>query len=267
VAVLTSVAIDHTDYLGSTREEIGREKAGIFRAGRPAVCADPHPPASVVARAEEIGANLVRIGRDYGFVNEATQWKYWGPGGKRFGLPFPALRGAHQLGNAATVFAVLGLLRDSLPVRSGALRDGLLAVELPGRFQVLPGRPTIVLDVAHNPHAAKILADELGAMGYYPQTFAVFGMYADKDMAGVAASMISRIDRWFVASLPGPRGAGADVMRDRLVAAGVDASAVQIFPDIASAFAAARDNAGETDRIVVFGSFLTVAAVLAATRC
>jgi dihydrofolate synthase/folylpolyglutamate synthase len=266
VAVLTSVAIDHTDYLGPTREEIGREKAGVFRAGRLAVCADPSPPASVVARAEEIDATLFRIGRDYGFVNEGSQWKYWGPGGKRFGLPFPALRGAYQLNNAATVLAVIDLLWDTLPVSGGALREGLLTVDLPGRYQVLPGRPTIVLDVAHNPQAASVLADELGAMGYHPQTIAVFGMFADKDMAGVAAAMTSRVDRWFIASLPGPRGASVDVMRDTLVAAGAEVNALQVFPDIASAFVAARDIAGETDRIVVFGSFLTVAAVLAVTR-
>jgi dihydrofolate synthase / folylpolyglutamate synthase len=266
VAVLTSVAIDHTDYLGPTRETIGFEKAGIFRAGRPAVCADPHPPASVVAFAEEMGATFLRIGRDYGYTNEGTQWKYWGPGGERFGLPFPALRGAYQLNNAATVLAVIDLLRDKLPVRSGAVREGLLTVELRGRFQVLPGRPTIVLDVAHNPHAAGVLAEELGSMGYHPQTIAVFGMYADKDIAGVAAAMNGRVDRWFVAPLPGPRGASVDTMRGALVAAGAAADAVREFPDIASAFTAARDNAGETDRIVVFGSFLTVAAVLAATK-
>ena len=266
VTVLTSVAIDHTDYLGPTREDIGREKAGIFRAGRPAVCADPRPPASVVAHAEEIGAKVFQIGRDYGFVNEGTQWKYWGPGGERFGLPFPALRGAYQLGNAATVLAVLDLLRETLPVRSGALREGLLTVELPGRFQVLPGRPTIVLDVAHNPHAATVLADELGVMGYFPQTIAVCGMFADKDITGVATAIMPRIDHWFIASLPGPRGANADIMRDKLVAAGVDTDALRIFPDIASAFVAARDMAGEADRIVVFGSFLTVAAVLVATK-
>ena len=266
VSVLTSVAIDHTDYLGSTREDIGREKAGIFRPGRAAVCADAHPPASVVARAEEIGARLVRIGRDYGFVNEGTQWKYWGPGGERFGLPFPALRGAYQLGNAATVFAVIDLLRDVLPVRAGALREGLLTVELPGRLQVLPGRPTVVLDVAHNPHAAGVLANEIGAMGFAANTTAVFGMFADKDVAGVVAAMKPRIDRWFVASLSGPRGAGADVLRERLLASGVTASAVRVFSDIASAYAAARENAAEADRIVVFGSFLTVAAVLAATK-
>jgi dihydrofolate synthase / folylpolyglutamate synthase len=266
VAVLTSVAIDHADYLGPTREDIGREKAGVFRSGRLAVCADASPPASVVARAEAIGAKLFRIGREYGFVNEGSQWKYWGPGGKRFGLPFPALRGAYQLNNAATVLAVIDLLWDTLPVSGGALREGLLTVDLPGRFQVLPGRPTVVLDVAHNPHAASVLADELGAMGYYPLTIAVFGMFADKDMAGVAAAMTSRVDRWFIASLPGPRGASAEATRDTLVAAGVDASALRVFPDMASAFVAARDTAGETDRIIVFGSFLTVAAVLAATR-
>ncbi len=277
IAVLTSVAIDHTDYLGTTRDDIGREKAGIFRSGRPAICADPRPPASVIARAKEIGATLYRIGRDYGYVNEDTQWKYWGPGkedaqgdgrvaNERFGLPFPALRGAYQLSNAATVLAVLDLLRSTLPVRGGALREGLLTVELPGRFQVLPGRPTVVLDVAHNPHAAAVLADELGAMGYHPATFAVFGMYADKDIGGVAAVMAPRIDRWFVAALPGPRGAGADDLRRRLASAGVDGGNVQDFKDIAAAYAAARMVAGEADRIVVFGSFLTVAAALATTR-
>jgi len=266
VAVVTSVAIDHTDYLGPTREDIGREKAGVFRAGRPAICADPRPPASVIAHAAEIGAPLIQIGRDYGFVNEGSQWKYWGPRGERFGLPVPALRGAYQLGNAATVIAIIDALRETLPVRSGALREGLLTVELPGRFQVLPGRPTIVLDVAHNPHAATVLADELGAMGYYPRTFAVFGMLADKDISGVVASMNPRIDGWFIAPLPGARGAGTGLISDALVAAGVDASALRNFPDIGSAFAAAREAAGEADRIVVFGSFLTVAAGLAAMR-
>jgi dihydrofolate synthase / folylpolyglutamate synthase len=266
VAVLTSVAIDHTDYLGTTREEIGREKAGIFRAARPAVCADPDPPSSVVTYASQIGTRLTRIGRDYGFVNEGTQWKYWGPGGERFGLPFPALRGAYQLNNAATVIAVTDLLRETLPVRGGALREGILTVELPGRFQVLPGRPTIVLDVAHNPHAAEVLADELGAMGFYPATIAVFGMFGDKDIAGVAAAMRERIERWFIASLPAKRGASVDVLRARLAAAGVDSRSIRDFPDIASALAAARGLVGEADRIVVFGSFLTVAAALAAAK-
>jgi dihydrofolate synthase / folylpolyglutamate synthase len=266
VAVLTSVAIDHTDYLGSTREAIGREKAGIFRAHRPAVCADLHPPASVLDAASGLGATLLLIGRDYGFVNEGTQWKYRGTGSERFGLPFPALRGSYQLVNAATVLAVLDQLRMTLPVSGGALREGLLTVELQGRFQVLPGRPTIVLDVAHNPHAARVLADELGAMGYHPETFAVFGVFADKDIGGIVTAMMPRVDRWLIAPLPGPRGVAADALHAKLLASGVAASAISMLPDIATAFAAARKLAGEADRIVVFGSFLTVAAALQRER-
>jgi dihydrofolate synthase/folylpolyglutamate synthase len=155
VAVLTSIDLDHQDYLGDTREAIGREKAGIFRAGRPAVCGDPEPPRSVIDHANAVGAPLLRIGVDYGATPEGTQWRYHGPGGARVGLPYPALRGAYQLGNAATVLAALGTLKDRLPVSSGAIRDGLVNVTLAGRFMVLPGRPVIVLDVAHNPHAAR----------------------------------------------------------------------------------------------------------------
>jgi dihydrofolate synthase/folylpolyglutamate synthase len=266
VAVLTSVAIDHVDYLGPTREDIGREKAGIFRAHRPALCAEPHPPASVLAAAKDIDATLLQIGRDYGFVNERTQWKYWGPAGERFGLPFPALRGAYQLANAATALAALEQLRMTLPVSAGAVREGLLTVDLPGRFQVLPGRPTIVLDVAHNPHAARVLADELGAMGFHPQTLAVFGVFADKDIPGIVAALKQRIDRWLIAPLPGPRGVATDALRAKLVTAGVEPSAIRTFSDIAAAYAFARETADEADRIAVFGSFLTVAAALQCER-
>lgn len=264
VAVITSVDIDHVDYLGPTREDIGREKAGILRAGRPAVCAEPVPPESVVAAAREIGAELCLIGRDYAYVNEGTQWRYRGPRTERFGLPVPALRGAYQLGNAATALAALDFLHARLPVSGGAVREGLLAVELPGRFQVLPGRPTIVLDVAHNPHAARALADALFAMGYHPETIAVCAMLADKDIAGVIAAMRPRVDRWLVAPLPGPRGAGGERMRDALLAAGVSAAAVRVCADVAHALDIARETAGEADRIVVFGSFLTVGAALTA---
>ncbi len=264
VAVITSVDVDHVDYLGPTREDIGREKAGIFRAGRPAVCAEPEPPASVVAAAQATGAQLHLIGRDYAFANEGTQWRFRGSRGERFGLPFPALRGAYQLANAATALATLDLMHMQLPVSGGAVREGLLTVELAGRFQVLPGRPTIVLDVAHNPHAARALAEALFAMGYHPETTAVYAMLADKDIAGVIEAMRPRVDRWYVAPLPGPRGASGEQLRDALLAAGVAAAAIRIHADVHGAFAAAREGAGEADRIVVFGSFLTVAAALAA---
>jgi len=266
IAVVTSIDLDHMDYLGPTREDIAREKAGIFRAGRPVVCAEPDPPSSLTEHARAIGAPVTQIGRDYGFLPEERQWRYWGPGGPRFGLPYPALRGAYQLANAATVLAVVDLLRERLHVSAGAIRDGLLAVELQGRFQVLPGRPTIVLDVAHNPHAARVLAATLGTMGYFPETFAVFGMLADKDVRGVIAAAKARIDRWFVATLPGPRGATADAIRTELAHAGIAPGAIRSFDTIESAFAAARGEVGETDRIIVFGSFLTVAAALAAAK-
>jgi dihydrofolate synthase/folylpolyglutamate synthase len=156
-------------------------------------------------------------------------------------------------------------MQERLHGPAGAVRDGLCTVHLQGRFQVLPGKPAIVLDVAHNPHAARVLASTLGTMGFFPGTIAVFGMLADKDVHGVIDAVKARIDRWFVATLPGPRGAAADALRARLEEAGVAPSAIRMFDDIDAGFAAAREDAGEADRIVVFGSFLTVAAALAAT--
>jgi dihydrofolate synthase / folylpolyglutamate synthase len=264
VAVVTSIDIDHVDYLGPTREDIGREKAGIFRAGRAAVCADPDPPSKLVNHALALGAPITLIGRDYGYVAEERQWSYWGPGGPRYGLPFPALCGAYQLANAATALAVLGLLRERIPVTAGAIRDGLVTVSLPGRFHVLPGRPAVVLDVAHNPHAARVLAATLTSMGFFPRTLAVFGILADKDVAGVIEMIRSRIDRWFVATLPPPRGATSEAVRAELLRAGVSDAAIGAFDDVRLALAAAREAADEADRILVFGSFLTVAAALAA---
>ena len=266
VAVVTTIGIDHVDYLGTNREDIGREKAGIFRSGRQAVCGDSDPPSSLVDHAGSIGAPLWRIGRDYRCVAEGTQWRYEGPGGGRYGLPLPALRGAHQLPNAATALAAIDALRDRLPVAGGAVRDGLVHVELRGRFQVLPGRPSIVLDVAHNPHAARVLSDALSTMGFFPRTFAVFGMLGDKDIDGVVQALAPRIDAWFVASLPGPRGASAARVASALSAAGIAPGAIRTFDDVAHAFGAARSEANETDRIAAFGSFLTVAAAFTAAH-
>jgi len=266
VAVVTSVDLDHMDYLGTTRESIGREKAGIFRAGRPAVCGDRDPPRSLVAHAHDIGAPLYVAGAEFDGVADDNQWRYRGPGGDRFGLPLSALRGRHQVGNAAVVLAVLGLVRAELPVSGGAIREGLVSVELEGRFQVLPGRPTTVLDVAHNPEAARILEAALSDMGFHPETHAVFGMLADKDIRGVVDAVKRRIDRWHVATLPGPRGAPADVLAGHLTAAGVAPASVRIYASIEDAWRGARDAASEADRIVVFGSFLTVAAALPAPR-
>jgi dihydrofolate synthase / folylpolyglutamate synthase len=256
-AVLTNVALDHQDYLGPDRESIGGEKAGIFRAGKPAVCADPEPPASVLQAAKELGADLRLIGRDFGFDAGAQQWNWWGTGTKRQALAYPALRGSNQLLNAATALAALAAVSTLLPVGMQAVREGLATVFVPGRFEVRPGRPVVVLDVAHNPHAAAVLAANLGSQGFFPNTIAVFGMLADKDIAGVVEKLADRVDSWHCGSLSGPRGTSGA----RLVAilAERGATRVRAHENIAAAFAAARGEAGENDRIVAFGSFLTVA--------
>ncbi len=266
VAVVTSVDLDHMDYLGPTRDDIAREKAGVFRAGRPVVCGEPHPPDPLLAHARALGAPVSLLGRDYGYVAADGQWDYWGPLGRRHGLPHPALRGPIQLANAATAIAALDLLHERLHVGAGAIRTGLVTVELAGRFQVLAGRPTIVLDVAHNPQAARVFAATLDAMGFHPRTIAVLGMLGDKDVDGVVRALRSRVDRWHVASLPGPRGAGAALLRERLLGAGVEAAAIHAFDDVAAALAAAKGEAHDADRIIVFGSFLTVGAALATLR-
>jgi len=266
VAVVTTVAIDHVDYLGATREDIGHEKAGIFRPAKPAICADPNPPSSLIAHAAAIGATLVRIGRDYGYTAQSAQWDYWGPGGARHGLPYPALRGNYQLANASTALCAADALRNRIPLSMGAVRAALVGIEWPGRFQVLPGRPVTVLDVAHNPQAAHAFADNLGGMGFHPRTIAVFGIMSDKDIDAVIAPLIPRVDRWEVATLPPPRGSSAEALRQRLQDAGVAPGAVREHVDPAAAYRAAREDAAEADRIIVFGSFLTVAAVLAAKK-
>jgi dihydrofolate synthase/folylpolyglutamate synthase len=261
-AILTSIALDHVELLGGTRESIGREKAGIFRRGRPAVIADPHPPRSVIDAAEAVGARLVLLGRDFRVERADDQWSYVGPAGRRAGLAHPALRGAIQLRNAAAALCALDELRDRLPVTMQDLRRGLSDVALPGRFQLLPGRPQVVLDVGHNPEAARILADNLAASGFAPHTTAVFGMLRDKDIGAVLREMAPRVTRWHVATLAGPRGSTADGLRDALLQAGVSAP-ISAFDSPAQAFSAAQNLSGQDDKIVVFGSFLTVGEVMA----
>jgi len=266
VAIVTTIAIDHTDYLGPTREDVAREKAGIFRPGRIAVCADRDPPAALIAHARAIGTPLLRLGVEFGYVAQANQWRYFGPGGTRNGLPYPALRGAYQLANAAAALTAIDVLRRRLPVPMGAVREALVGIELPGRFQVLPGRPVTVLDVAHNEQAALAFSDSLATMGFHPQTLAVFGIMADKDVDAVIAALKPRVDRWLIATLPPPRGATSGLLRARLEALGVAADAILAYEDPGAAYRAAREKAAEADRIIVFGSFLTVAAALAQAR-
>lgn len=266
-AIVTSVALDHMAYLGDTRDAIGTEKAGIFRAGKPAIVGDPLPPQSVLDVAATSGAELRLHGRDFGLGagSDRSQWQYWSWRGKKGGLAYPALRGANQLLNASAVIAALESLHAVLPVSMGAIRQGLMTVELPGRFQVLPGRPAVVLDVAHNPQAAAVLADNLGNMGYFPETWAVVGMLGDKDIPGTLQPLIGKVDHWLVCSLDGLRAVRSDAIAGVLVAAGVTGEVLQ-FDTPRHAFVHAREHAGENDRIAAFGSFLTVAGVMQALR-
>ncbi|HEY5632894.1 MAG TPA: bifunctional tetrahydrofolate synthase/dihydrofolate synthase [Burkholderiaceae bacterium] len=264
-AVVTSVDIDHTDYLGDTRESIGWEKAHIFRTGRPAICADPHPPHSLLAYAGEIDAKLWVMARDFGYTGDRQQWSYRGPHTRRNSLAYPALRGANQLLNAAAALAALEALRDRLPVSQQAVRRGLAAVTLAGRFQVLPGRPAVVLDVAHNPHAAAHLAQNLENMGFFPATWAVFGVMADKDVAGIVRALAGRVDHWLLVDLPGARAASSADLVALLAREGISAGenrTVRCFDSPREAYDAARGLVDDGDRILVFGSFLTVADVL-----
>jgi len=290
-AIITSIDLDHMEFLGNDRETIGREKAGIMRAGKPVVVSDPVPPQSILDHASALGADLWRFGQDFNFSGDKQQWSWVGRadagppqgstaplggsavhevtsvGAKTYrryaGLAYPALRGANQLVNASGVLAALTALRDRLPVTAQAVRNGLSMVELPGRFQIVPGQPTLVLDVAHNPHSVAALAENLDAMGFYPCTHAVFGAMADKDLAPMLARVGPLIDKWYFTDLPTARAASAEELAAKW-------QAVESRPDVTAtthkdpelALQAAVRAADPAGRIVVFGSFYTVGGVL-----
>ncbi|MBK9616261.1 MAG: bifunctional tetrahydrofolate synthase/dihydrofolate synthase [Uliginosibacterium sp.] len=262
-AIVTSVAMDHMDYLGDTREAIGFEKAGIFRPGKPAICGDPQPPASLLGHAEAVGSVLRVQGRDFGYRADKQQWDFIGQRLRRNSLAYPALRGATQLLNAASVLAALEALESRIPVSMQAVREGLMSVELAGRFQILPGRPAVVLDVAHNPQAVSTLAENLASMGFYRETWAVCGMLLDKDIEGSLGCLRGRVDHWLLCDLPGPRGAKAAHLEQVIRNAGDTASRISCFDSPSAAYRHGRGHAGEDDRILAFGSFLTVAEVMA----
>jgi len=268
VSIVTSVDIDHVDYLGGTRELIGFEKAGIFRTGKAAICSDPMPPQSLIDHAMEIGADLWLMGRDFNYSGDKQQWNYGGRSQRRSALAYPSLRGANQLLNASAALAALEALKLELPVGAQEVRTGLVTVELPGRFQVLPGRPSVILDVAHNPHAASALNQNLGNMGFHRYTFAVFGSMHDKDIDGVIKAMSEHVDHWCLTDLPSPRAAAASELAAKVQAIQPEREerSVNIFTTPGEAYSNAVSRAGENDRIVVFGSFLTVAGVMAARK-
>ncbi|WP_291937212.1 bifunctional tetrahydrofolate synthase/dihydrofolate synthase [Limnohabitans sp.] len=262
-AVITSIDIDHTAILGKDRESIGFEKAGIMRAGRPVIVSDPVPPQSVIDHAAAVGAELWLFGRDFNFSGDKQQWAWAGRDRRYSGMAYPALRGANQLINASGVLAALDALRQRIPVTAQAVRNGLAMVELPGRFQIVPGQPVLVLDVAHNPHSVAALAANLDAMGFYPTTHAVLGAMADKDLLPMLQKVNPMVDKWYFTDLPLPRAAkAADLQQAWQTQNTRTDTASSVHADPMQALQAAIEAADPADRIVVFGSFYTVGGVL-----
>jgi len=210
-----------------------------------------------------VGADAWRVGHDFNVSGDKQQWGWAGRGRRYAGMAYPSLRGANQLVNAAGVLAALAALREQLPVTAQAVRSGLLSAELPGRFQIVPGQPTLVLDVAHNPHAVAALTANLDAMGFFPTTHAVFGAMADKDLSAMLARIGPIIDKWYFTDLPTPRAFSGEQLLTQWQAQNTRKNTTaNVYADPESALQAALAGADPADRIVVFGSFYTVGGVL-----
>ena len=265
VALVTSIDLDHCDWLGRDRETIGREKAGIFRPGRPAIFGARDMPASIREHAQRIGAHLQQLGRDFDWTRSGERWSWRSSSGEQQDLPAPALHGEIQYDNAAAVLAALATVESRLKVPRAAIERGLRTVTLPGRFQVVrqDGPPQVewILDVAHNPAAARSLAAQLAARQVSGRTIAVCGVLGDKDVEGIVKELQGAFDAWVIVGLQGARALPPDVLAERVGQVGVKVQAVAA--DVSAGCLAARELAQNGDRIVVFGSFLTVGPALA----
>ncbi|MGL5974620.1 MAG: glutamate ligase domain-containing protein, partial [Aeromonas sobria] len=244
---------DHCDWLGDTREAVAVEKAGVYRAGKPAISGEPNPPATIASEAARLGACLRQVGVDFSGKEHETSWDYQGLNQWR-DLPKPAL----PLMNAVTVLAALESL--GLPLPESAIRDGLANARLAGRMQRLQSAPLVIVDVAHNPHSAAYLASQLRQMPCAGVRRAVVGMLKDKDMAGSLAELDGLIGQWYLASLTGPRAATAEQLA---IALGAGKGPVHCFDEVSGAYQAALAASSPDDMVIVFGSFYTVADILA----
>jgi dihydrofolate synthase/folylpolyglutamate synthase len=263
VAVVVSIGLDHQEFLGQTLDAIAREKAGIFRKGRVAVLGSRDMPPVLIDAAMALGATPKRLGSEFEYTRENSGWRYRGRRWDLTGLPTPALVGDTQFANAATALAALEELDARLPVSAAAVAQGLTSVHLVGRYQVIApggGKPSWILDVAHNADAARVLAQNLRAMPIGGRTLAVCGILADKDAAAIAAEVGECFDTWWLASIEDVRGTTGAVLKDRIV--GHVTVPLIVAADIAAACAAAAAAARPADRIVVFGSFHTVGPAL-----
>lgn len=259
--IVTSIDLDHMEFLGDTRECIGAEKAGVFRVNIPAICGDENPPNSLIEYSNRIGAPLKLIGRDFKVEADKESWTYRADQFSIEHMPMPALIGDFQLNNAACVLTAIQSLQYLLPVQVDAIETGLKTVKLAGRFQSWSNNPDIILDVAHNPHAAKSLAINLKQSRHQGKTIAVFAMLADKDITGVIQALSSEIDAWYVSTIDNIRGAAASSL-SKMILDTLPSAEVKIFNQVVDAFHQACIDANENDRIITLGSFFTVAEVM-----
>ena len=275
VAVIASVGLDHREYLGESLDAIGAEKAGIFRAGRPAVLGTADMPASVFARIATLGARALVAGRDFTWELAGERWSYRGQGLHLEDLVPSALAGSIQYRNAATAVTAVAALAAAAPLAAPldrrAVNAALEGVQLAGRFEIVPGPVEWILDIAHNEPAARVLAAHLTerALPGIPKspaptprrarTFAVVGVLGDKDAAGIAAALAPLIDHWIVCALPGARGGSAASLAERMQLRPGDFT---LEDSVEEGCARARSLAGSGDRVVVFGSFHTVGPAL-----
>lgn len=264
ISIVTAVGVDHVEFLGHDREQIGFEKAGIYRAGKPAICGDPNPPERLVAHAQQLGANLKMVDRDFRYIisDDLSSWQFNAGKWQLSGLPMPRL----PLANAATVLAALAELAHVPSVTS--IHAGLTKAQLPGRLQVIDEQPLTVLDVAHNPHAAAYLAQQLQQRWPGRPVRAVCGMLKDKDIVGTIASLANSISYWYCASIESARGLDAATLAAQVenVYAG-DYSGqggsppIHSFTNVKSAYESARADAKPGEIVLCFGSFLTIQAI------
>ena len=262
---ITTIDLDHQDWLGSDRDSIGREKAGIARSGRPAIVGEDAPPAGLLDALRGIGARVERAGQDFTVQIHGDSWRWTHRDGTVHELPRPALDAPVQFANAATAIAVLHALHDHLPVTSAAMAGALRRVRVSGRLQRIGERPLTLVDVGHNPQAARALAEWLDAERPAGRVFAVYGALSDKDTGGVIAALGSRIARWYLASLDRdtPRGLAADALATRL-AQTLPGAEAEAFSSVEAAWTAARGAASEDDVVLLFGSFFVASAALSA---
>lgn len=261
-SIVTSVGVDHEAFLGNTREAIAWEKAHVYRADKPAVCADPNPPHKLMEYAYKLGARVLLRGEHFKVRDEGEQLVFMIRGEEPLTVVRPALQGVNQVDNVAGVLALVTSLKERLPVTPEAINQALQSVQVTGRFERVAEHPLTYLDVGHNPHAARVLAKNIAALPKQGKVRAVFGMLADKDMQDVVAIVRNEIDAWYIAGLPGPRGADARLLQETMFKAGVEPSAIAVSDSIVDALAQAQSDSTDGDVLIVFGSFVTVMQVL-----